>query len=53
MFGGSSRHRIPAESDLALITAVAEDTGIQWLLFDEEAPVVDGLPIFESHDPTA
>jgi hypothetical protein len=46
VFVGSPRHRIPAEHDLASITKLAEEAGIAWLLFDAEAPVVAGLPVF-------
>lgn len=46
VFVGSPRHRKPAEHDLATITELAEEAGIAWLLFDAEAPVVAGLPVF-------
>lgn len=48
---GLPRHRVPTESDLAQITMAAERAGIHWLLFDAESPVVDGLPVFEPHEP--
>jgi len=52
VFVGAPRHRIPAESDLAAIEAIVEHAGVAWLLFDAEAPVVDGLPLFSPDEPT-
>ena len=46
MFVGSPRQRIPVEGDLDLLTQLAEQSGIAWLLFDVEGPAVDGLPVF-------
>lgn len=46
VFVGAPRHRIPAEADLAALFETAERAGIVWLLFDGEAGVVDGLPVF-------
>lgn len=46
VFVGAPRHRIPIEADLAALFETAEQAGIVWLLFDSEAEVVDGLPVF-------
>ena len=46
VFVGSPRQRIPVEGDLDLLTQLAEQSGIAWLLFDVEGPAVDGLPVF-------
>lgn len=46
VFVGSPRQRIPAESDLDLLTQLAEQSGIAWILFDAEGPPIDGLPVF-------
>lgn len=46
VFVGSPRQRIPVECDLEMITRLAEQSGITWLLFDVEAPAVEGLPVF-------
>lgn len=46
VFVGSPRQRIPAESDLDLLTQLAEKSGIAWILFDAEGPPIDGLPVF-------
>jgi hypothetical protein len=48
VYVGAPRHRIPSETDLAAIFEVAEQAGIIWLMFDHEAAVIDGLPIFET-----
>lgn len=47
LYVGAPRHRIPTETDLAVIFEVAELAGIIWLKFDCEAAVIDGLPVFE------
>lgn len=47
LYVGAPRHRIPSETDLAVIFEVAELAGIVWLKFDSEAAVIDGLPVFE------
>jgi len=52
VFVGSPRHRIPVEADLEAVTRAAEQAGVSWLLFDAEAPLVDGLPVFPA-DPSA
>lgn len=46
VFVGAPRQRIPTEADLAVLFETAEQAGIVWLLFDGEAEVVDGLPVF-------
>lgn len=46
VFVGSPRQRIPVEADLEVVTGFAEQAGVSWLLFDAEAPLVDGLPVF-------
>jgi len=47
LYVGAPRHRIPTESDLAAIFEIAELAGIVWLKFDNEAAVINGLPIFK------
>ena len=47
VFVGAPRQRIPTEADLAALFETAEHAGIVWLLFDSEAEVIDGLPVFE------
>lgn len=46
VFTGSPQYRIPSESDLALVTACAAQAGAQWILFEAEAPIVEGLPTY-------
>lgn len=46
VFVGSPRPRIPSEEDLNAVTELAERAGIIWLMFDEEAPIVDGVPLY-------
>lgn len=46
VFVGAPRQRIPTETDLASLFETAEQAGIVWLLFDSEAEVVEGLPVF-------
>nr|WP_111878877.1 hypothetical protein [Paracidovorax anthurii] len=46
VFIGVPRQRAPAEHDLDMVTAAAEHAGVAWLLFDAEAPVVAGLPLY-------
>lgn len=53
LYVGAPRHRIPTESDLAAIFEVAELAGIVWLKFDSEAPIIDGLPVFEMQEPAS
>lgn len=48
VYVGSPLHRIPIETDLALIAGLSAHAGIEWLFFDSEGPVVDGLPVFGS-----
>ncbi|MDO8943166.1 MAG: hypothetical protein Q7U75_08265 [Desulfobacterales bacterium] len=47
VYVGSPRYRIPTEPDLAAIFEAAEQAGVSWLMFDREAAVIDGLPVFE------
>lgn len=49
---GSPPHRTPTETDLALIAGISAHTGIEWLFFDSEGPIIDGLPVFELREPT-
>lgn len=51
VFVGAPRHRLPAEVELASIFEAAEQAGVVWLKFDSEAPVIDGLPVFEPLEP--
>lgn len=46
VFVGAPCQRIPTEADLLTLFETAEQAGIVWLLFDSEAEVVDGLPVF-------
>ncbi|AEB85677.1 MULTISPECIES: hypothetical protein [Comamonadaceae] len=50
VYVGSPPHRIPVETDLALIAGLSARAGIEWLFFDSEGPVIDGLPMFASQD---
>jgi len=52
VFVGTPRYRIPAETDLATIFEAAEQAGITWLMFDDEAALIDGLPVFDDTTPT-
>jgi hypothetical protein len=51
IYVGAPRYRIPTEADLATIFEVAEQAGIVWLKFDNEAAVIDGLPVFDMSGP--
>jgi hypothetical protein len=53
VYVGAPCYRIPAERDLAAIFEAAEQAGVAWLLFDREAGVIDGLPVFEEEQPGA
>lgn len=46
VFVGIPRQAVPSEVDLAVVFDSAEQAGIAWLLFDDEAEVVEGLPVF-------
>lgn len=48
IYVGAACYRIPEETDLAAIFEIAEQAGVVWLLFDREAAMIEGLPIFES-----
>ena len=51
VYVGTPRYRIPTEPDLAAIFEAAEQAGVAWLMFDREAAVIDGLPVFEVAQP--
>ena len=51
VYVGAPRYRMPTEPDLAAIFEAAEQAGVVWLMFDREAAVIDGLPIFEGEEP--
>ena len=51
VYVGTPRYRIPTEPDLAAIFEAAEQAGVAWLMFDREAALVDGLPVFEVAQP--
>jgi len=48
---GAPKYRVPSEPDLAMLFEVAESAGVAWLMFDREAAVIDGLPVFDSAEP--
>ena len=37
--------------DLAMLFEVAESAGLAWLMFDREAAVIEGLPVFDTAEP--
>ena len=41
------------EHDLALISELAAQAGVEWLLFDAEAPTLDELPLYAPQLPEA
>lgn len=51
VYVGAPRYRIPSEADLATLFEAAEQAGIVWLMFDSEAAVIEGLPVFEEAGP--
>jgi len=51
IYVGTPRYRIPAEPDLAAIFEAAEQAGVAWLMFDREAAVIEGLPVFDTRPP--
>jgi len=51
VYVGAPPYTVPAESDMAMIFEAARLAGIVWLKFDNDAAIVDGLPIFEDTDP--
>lgn len=51
VYVGSPKYRVPSEPDLAMLFRVAESAGIAWLMFDREAAVVEGLPVFGNAEP--
>ena len=51
VYVGTPRYRIPTEQDLATIFEAAEQAGVAWLMFDRDAAVIDGLPVFEFAHP--
>lgn len=50
---GQPMYRRPAETDLAELFEVAEAADVLWLLFDQDAAVIDGLPTFAEVSPGA
>src|SRR3990167_6260096 len=50
---GTTPHRVPVEHDLAVIGELATQAGIEWLLFDAEAPILNELPLFGPQPPEA
>ena len=50
---GTAPHRAPVENDLALISELAAQAGVEWLLFDAEAPTLDELPLYAQQLPEA
>ncbi|MBS0500499.1 MAG: hypothetical protein JSR74_09225 [Proteobacteria bacterium] len=52
VYVGSPSHRTPIETDLALIVEVSARAGIEWLFFDSEGPIIDGLPVFDAQPVT-
>lgn len=53
VYVGQTVYRIPGEADLAAVFEVAEAAGVLWLLFDQDAAVIDGLPTFGEVSPGA
>jgi hypothetical protein len=51
VYVGAPKYRVPSEPDLAMLFEVAESAGVAWLMFDREAAVIDGLPVFDSAEP--
>ena len=60
VYVGAPKYRVPSElesmllqveQDLARLVEVAESAGVAWLMFDREAAVIDGLPVFDSAEP--
>ena len=47
VYVGTPPYGLPVEADLAVIFEAAAKAGIVWLKFDAEAPVVDGLPVYD------
>lgn len=47
---GAPPYRTPTETDLAAIFAIAEQAGIVWLMFDSDAIVIEGLPVFDTSE---
>lgn len=53
IYVGTPPYQVPAEPDLVTIFQIAEQAGVAWLMFDREAAVIDGLPIFGAGGPGA
>jgi hypothetical protein len=51
VYVGTPKYRVPSEPDLAMLFEVAEAAGVAWLMFDCEAAVIEGLPVFETAEP--
>jgi hypothetical protein len=47
VYVGAPPYDIPTEGDLATVFVAAERAGALWLMFDCDAPVVDGLPAYQ------
>jgi hypothetical protein len=48
VYVGSPPSRTPAEPDLATIFEAAKEARVTWLMFDREAAIIDGLPVFDA-----
>lgn len=51
VYVGLPKYRIPTEPDLAAIFDLAESAGVTWLMFDREAAMIEGLPVFDAAAP--
>lgn len=51
VYVGMPKYRTPDEPDLAAIFDLAESAGVAWLMFDRDAAVIDGLPVFDAAEP--
>lgn len=47
IYVGTPPYRMPTEDDLISLFKVAADAGIDWLKFDSESPIIEGLALFE------
>lgn len=50
VFVGTPAYQIPSETDLAEIFALATRANIAWLKFDQDAGVVEGLPLYDDEE---
>jgi hypothetical protein len=53
VYVGTPAYQVPAEPDLMTIFQIAERAGVAWLMFDREAAVIHGLPVFGVAGPGA